>query len=68
MCSVKNLEVVTDQTRYNWDSNRTFADWTVSFSWMLHNYYRYTFTDISNERSPFIFSHEQFNLYQSSLL
>lgn len=68
MCSVKNVEVVTDQTHYNLDPKRTFADRTVRFSWMLHSYYRQTFTDVSNERSPFICSHELFIIYQSSLV
>ena len=68
MCSVQNLEVVTDQTRYNWDSKRTYAERAVRCSWKLHSYYRSTFTDVSNERSSFVCSHEQFTLCQSSLV
>jgi hypothetical protein len=29
--SVQNLKILTDQTRYKWDSKRTFADQTVRF-------------------------------------
>jgi hypothetical protein len=68
MCCVQNLDVITDETRYNWDFKRTFADRAVRYSWMLQSYYRKTFTDVSNEINSFICSHEQFTVYQSSLV